>query len=155
MEEIERGADDFHLAVAIVGRSERPAHRMSRDESAGHSHQPWYVTETGHIDTNGWYPCSFDRSLYVPHGHVTDRSNRHEQSNVGSCLLQTVCPRWSDISLDAELGSRANERIRVRDQFADDSLVSQRFQMTERKRNLMIGRCSLDRVATVADTNVM
>ena len=99
-------------------------------------------TCTGH----GWYSIGFDSSLRASYRHVTDRSHRHQQGDVGSCFFQAFClcgtdtsfdtqgwiPRVGYPGLDTQLERCADERIRFASEVATDAPVSQWLQVTER-----------------------
>jgi len=88
--------DHGALTNGIAGCSERSAHWMVGDQSPAHSHALRYVGECGDVDPNRGDPCRLEHSLYVPHGHVTHRSNRHEQHGVDLGGAKLVGPEWRD-----------------------------------------------------------
>ena len=81
-EQLEGCFDHVALTKGIAGCSERSAHRMVGDQGPADSHSRWYVGERGDVDPHRGDPYRFEHSLNVPHGHVADGSNRHQQDGV-------------------------------------------------------------------------
>lgn len=87
-----------HVALTndIAGCPERSAHRMVGDQRPTDSHPTWHMGECGDVDPHRGDPCRFEHSLDVPHGHVTDRSNRDEQHCVDLGGAKLIGPEWRD-----------------------------------------------------------
>ena len=95
-EQLEGCSDHVALANGIAGCSERSAHRMVGDQRPADSHPGWHMGECGDVDPYRGDPCGFEHSLDVPHGHVAERSNRHEQNGVDLGGAELICPQWCD-----------------------------------------------------------
>ena len=95
-EQFEGRSDHVALTNNIAGCSERSAHRMVGDQRPADSHPGRYVSECGDVDPHRGDPCRFEDSLDVPHGHVTDRSNRDEQHGVDLGGAELIDPERRD-----------------------------------------------------------
>ncbi len=154
-EKLEGCFDHVALTKGIAGCSERSAHRMVGDQGPADSHSRRYVGERGDVYPHGGDACRFEHSLDVPHGHVTDGSNRYEQHGVDLGGAKLIGPEWCDPLAQLELRCRAHERIRVGGEFADDAIMLEFSHRPQRKGDVVVGQGGVDRVATVAHAKLI
>lgn len=102
-QQVKRCSYNCQLTVTISWCSQGPTHRVTGDEGPRDAHQLWDMAETANVDTNGWKTCRFEGSLDMPHGHVTHRSNGHQQNNIDGLLFHLFCPLGRDLVLEAKL----------------------------------------------------
>ena len=69
---------------------------MVGDQRPADSHPAWHMGERGDVDAHRRDPCRFEHSLDVPHGHVADRSNWHEQNSVNLGGAELIDPERCD-----------------------------------------------------------
>ena len=76
---------------------------MTGNDCPRDTHELWDVAETSHIHPDGGDADRFDRPLNVPHGHVTHRSNRHQQNHIDTLVPKLLGPTGRNIALEPEL----------------------------------------------------
>ena len=66
------------LAFVIAGSADRSTHRIVGDKCTAHSHSARHMLKCADINSDCRDSRHFKHSLYMPHGHVTDRSNGYK-----------------------------------------------------------------------------
>lgn len=92
LEQAQRCAEHLALARDVVGRPERPAHQVSRDDDPREPHAFGVVAERPDLDRHRGDARLFERPRGVSHGHVTDFDVQLQIAGQASLLRGTVAP---------------------------------------------------------------
>jgi hypothetical protein len=115
--------DDAALPLAITGEAQRPAHQIGRSHQArrGHGLETGLKGADGH---NYRRDAGFLKySAQVSHGHVTNRSDGHQEHCVDLLLPEDFNPPWRDPFDQRRLGAGADKRVGHQRQIADRTLA--------------------------------
>jgi hypothetical protein len=123
LQQLQGRFDDPALPLAITGQAQRPAHQIGRSHQArrGHGLKTGLKGADGH---NHRSDAGFLKySAQVSHGHMTDRSDGHQQRSVDLFLPKDVNPLRRDPCNQRRLRAGANKRIGGWRQIADGTLT--------------------------------
>lgn len=109
------------MPFMITWSADRPTHRMVGDKCTAHSHSARYVFECADIDPDSRDARRFEDSLYVPHGHVADRSNGYQQNRIDRIGSEHRSPCGGDPVTKSELRRGTDEGVRLLSHLTDDS----------------------------------
>lgn len=108
-EQAESPLDHSPLALGVVRGAKWTTHWVLGDDRPSKPHELGHVAKAVDIDTCRWDTRGFDRSLNVSHGHVADRSDRHEQDGINLLVMEHLCPLRPNVFLNATLRRGADK----------------------------------------------
>lgn len=113
------------LLFLVAGHTQRAAHKIRCDDQARHTHGRKSLLERGHSDHNRGDPGGFEQTCNMSHGHVTNRSDRHQQNRVNCLRLKQSHPFGASALEQRSLCTGADKGIRLWRQFPDLTLRRQ------------------------------
>lgn len=114
LEQIQGSENSRALCLAITGRSQGPSHQVGSDQGAGRRHRLQARAEGPDADDHRGDVALFQQSGQVSHGHVTHRSDGHQQGCIQVPLLQEADPLRPRLFQQPSLRAGANEGVRLR-----------------------------------------
>jgi len=103
------GPQNLILGFAIADRPHRTAHQERRQQDAGKRHLPQWLFKGGHGNHDGRNSRLFHQTRNVSHGHVTDRSDGHQQCGIDLLFLESPDPVGTGDLLQAGLGAGSDK----------------------------------------------
>lgn len=91
-QQVERRQQHFLLPRPLPWRAKWAPHQVRRHYQAGQTHGRQAVAEGGHPDHHRRHAPFFQQACNVSHGHMTDRSDRHQDDSVDGLCLQALDP---------------------------------------------------------------
>lgn len=131
--QFQRGDDSPLLKILLPGRSNRLAHHIGCQQRTSWRHREQTRLEDIRRQNHRWDAALFDKPGQVSHGHVTDRSNRHQQDGLNPPILQAFDPERPGLVQQAKLGAGANKGICFSMHAANETSVSQLLKDLQRE----------------------
>ena len=91
-QQIEGNQQDVALSFPISRRPHGPSHEMGRNYQSRQVHAVQPIAECGGGNDHAGNARFLQQARNVSHGHVTDRSDRHQHDGVNSLRLQQLYP---------------------------------------------------------------